>query len=269
MKRLLKLFSWLIRALRNLPKFASSMDSGSTTSGNSFAQNCSYPLKTTVREVSWAEGQDTLQKIRTLVFIREQGIDPADEWDPNDAGAIHLLAECESEPVGCARILNSAIIGRMAVLKEARNKNSGSRILRHAIKLIQETGNTPTLGAQISAMRFYASHGFLPEGPVFDDAGIPHRTMTLKSDPEITLMPIDAESLRFDTPTMMVAIEPHTANGKMRINILRLSQDRANWLIPRLCCYASTHGAHTLVIEIPEGKVSFNLSQQVKKHLIN
>ena len=153
----------------------------------------------------------------------------------------------------------------MAVLKEARNKNTGSRILRHAIKLIQEAGNIPTLGAQVSAIRFYASHGFLPEGPVFDDAGIPHQTMTLNSDPEITLMPIDTESLRFDTPTMMVAIEPHTANGEMRINILRLSQDQANWLIPRLCCYAATHSAHTLVIEIPEGKVNFHLSQQGKE----
>ena len=153
----------------------------------------------------------------------------------------------------------------MAVLEKARNKNSGSKILRHAIKRIQEAGNTPTLAAQVSAMRFYASHGFLPEGPVFDDAGIPHRNMTLKGDPEITLMPIDADSLRFDTPTMMVAIEPYTANGEMRINTLRVSQDQANWLIPRLCCYAATHGAHTLVIEIPEGKVSFDVRQQVKE----
>ena len=152
----------------------------------------------------------------------------------------------------------------MAVLKTARNKNNGSKILRHAINHIQEAGNIPTLGAQVSAMRFYASHGFLPEGSVFDDAGIPHRTMTLRGDPGITLMPIDAESLRFDTPTMMVAIEPHTANGEMRINILRVSQDQGNWLIPRLCCYAATHGAHTLVIEIPEGKVRFHVSQQVK-----
>jgi hypothetical protein len=45
----------------------------------------------------------------------------------------------------------------------------------------------------------------------------------------------------------------------MRINILRLSDDEASWLTPRLCCYAATHGARTLVLEIPEGEVRFPL----------
>ena len=79
-------------------------------------------------------------------------------------------------------------------------------------------------------MGFYANHGFLPDGPIFDDAGIPHRTMTLTGDPEKTLMPLDAESLRFDTPTLLVAIEPQITDGEMRINLLRLSDDEASWL---------------------------------------
>ena len=147
----------------------------------------------------------------------------------------------------------------MAVLKNVRYKNVGSKLLRAAISKIQSAGNTPTLGAQITAMGFYANHGFLPEGPIFDDAGIPHRTMTLTGDRKQTLMPLDAESLRFDTPTLMVAIEPHTTDGEMRINISRLSDNEASWLTPRLCCYAATHGAHTLVLEIPEGTVRFPL----------
>lgn len=200
-----------------------------------------------------------MQSIRTQVFIEEQKIDPADEWDPEDQNAVHLLAERDGQPVGCARILECKKIGRMAVLKDARHKNVGSKLLRTAISKIQEAGNIPTLGAQISAMGFYANHGFLPEGPVFDDAGIPHRTMTLTGDPEKTLMPLDADSLRFDTPSLLVAIEPHTTDGEMRINILRLSDDEAGWLTPRLCCYAATHGAHTLILEIPEGEVRFPL----------
>jgi len=170
-----------------------------------------------------------------------------------------LLAERDDEPVGCARILDLTKIGRMAVLKEVRHKNVGSKLLRAAITKIQEAGNTPTLGAQITAMGFYANHGFLPDGPIFDDAGIPHRTMTLTGDPEKTLMPLDAESLRFDTPTLLVAIEPQITDGEMRINLLRLSDDEANWLTPRLCCYAATHGAQTLILEIPEGEVRFPL----------
>ncbi len=212
-----------------------------------------------VREVTWATAQEALQSIRTQVFIEEQQIDPSDEWDPADQEAIHLLAERDGEPVGCARILDLTKIGRMAVLKEVRHKNIGSKLLRAAITEIQKAGNTPTLGAQITAMGFYANHGFLPDGPIFDDAGIPHRTMTLTGDREKTLMPLDAESLRFDTPTLLVAIEPQTTDGEMRINLLRLSDDEASWLTPRLCCYAATHGAQTLILEIPEGEVRFPL----------
>jgi predicted GNAT family N-acyltransferase len=258
-KRLLNCFTWPIRALFNRVTSGSWKASGVTPSSTSSEQARSYRPRTTVREVTWTTAQEALQSIRTQVFIEEQQIDPADEWDPADQDAIHLLAERDGEPVGCARILDLTKIGRMAVLKEVRHKNVGSKLLRAAITKIQEAGNTPTLGAQITAMGFYANHGFLPEGPVFDDAGIPHRTMTLTGDSEKTLMPLDAESLRFDTPTLLVAIEPHTTDGEMRINILRLSDDEANWLTPRLCCYAATHGAHTLVLEIPEGEVRFPL----------
>jgi ElaA protein len=35
------------------------------------------------------------------------------------------------------------------------------------------------LGSQVHAIRFYEALGFVAEGPVFDDAGIPHRNMVL------------------------------------------------------------------------------------------
>lgn len=198
------------------------------------------------------------------MFIEEQGINPADEWDPDDASAIHFIAERDGQPVGCARVLHASKIGRMAVLATVRRRNVGSKLLRAAIALIQSQGHTPTLGAQLSAMGFYANHGFLPTGAVFDDAGIPHRTMTLTGDPEKTLMPLDAESLRFDTPTLLVAIEPQIDERTMRINLLRLSDDEAAWLTPRLCCYASTHGMDSLILEIPEGEVLFPLEPPEK-----
>lgn len=258
-KRLLTCFTWPIRAPFNWMISENWKASGVAPSSTSSGPNRSYRPRTTVHEVNWATARDALQSIRTQVFIEEQQIDPADEWDPADQDAIHLLAESDGEPVGCARVLDLTKIGRMAVLKDVRHKNVGSNLLRAAISKIQSAGNTPTLGAQITAMGFYANHGFLPAGPIFDDAGIPHRTMTLTGDPEKTLMPLDAESLRFDTPTLLVAIEPHTTDGEMRINILRLSDDEASWLTPRLCCYAATHGAHSLILEIPEGEVRFPL----------
>ena len=226
---------------------------------NSFEQDHSYRALTTIREVNWADSQKALQSIRTQVFIEEQGIDPLDEWDPADQTAIHILAQRGDTAIGCARIVDLKKIGRMAVAKEIRHRNVGSRLLRFAITRIHEVGNVPTLGAQISAMGFYASHGFLPEGPIFDDAGIPHRTMTLTGDHEKSLMPLDAESLRFDTPALLVAIEPQTLHEEMRIAIPRLSEEDASWLIPRLCFYAASHGANTLILQIPEGEVQIPL----------
>ena len=226
---------------------------------NSFEQVYSYRAPTTIREVNWADSQEALQSIRTKVFIEEQGIDPLDEWDPADQTAIHILAQHGDTAIGCARIVDLKKIGRMAVVKEIRHRNVGSRLLRSAITRIHEAGNVPTLGAQISAMGFYASHGFLPEGPIFDDAGIPHRTMTLTGDHEKTLMPLDAESLRFDTPALLVAIEPQTLHKEMRIAIPRLSEEDASWLTPRLCFYAASHGANTLILQIPEGEVQIPL----------
>ena len=226
---------------------------------NSFEQVYSYRAPTTIREVNWADSQEALQSIRTKVFIEEQGIDPLDEWDPADQTAIHILAQHGDTAIGCARIVDLKKIGRMAVVKEIRHRNVGSRLLRFAITRIHEAGNVPTLGAQISAMGFYASHGFLPEGPIFDDAGIPHRTMTLTGDHEKTLMPLDAESLRFDTPALLVAIEPQTLHKEMRIAIPRLSEEDASWLTPRLCFYAASHGANTLILQIPEGEVQIPL----------
>jgi hypothetical protein len=66
--------------------------------------------------------------------------------------------------------------------------------------------------------------------------------MELTGDPPKTLMPLNSQSLRFDTPTLLVAIEPQIEETTMRINLLRMSNDEAACLTPRLMCYASTHG---------------------------
>ena len=211
-----------------------------------------------IREVTWADSQKALQSIRTQVFIEEQGIDPLDEWDPADQTAIHILAQRSDRAVGCARIVDLKKIGRMAVVKEIRHRNIGSRLLRFAITRIHEAGNVPTLGAQISAMGFYAATDFCLKGPSLMML-VSHRTMTLTGDREKTLMPLDAESLRFDTPALLVAIEPQISHKEMRIAIPRLSEDDASWLTPRLCFYAASHGANTLILQIPEGEVQIPL----------
>jgi ElaA protein len=123
------------------------------------------------------------QALRRTVFILEQGVSEADEVDGRDGEATHLLATTEGRPVGTARILwhgDTAKIGRVCVLAEARGTGLGAALIRHAVAVARTRGACKArLGAQLHALGFYERLGFAAEGPVYDDAGLPHRDMTL------------------------------------------------------------------------------------------
>lgn len=129
------------------------------------------------------ENIDACRALRRAVFIEEQGIAEADEWDDLDGQAIHLLAWQEGEPVGTARILQSGTtgkIGRVCVLDRARGTGLGTKLIRAAVDVLRaRPGVTHAkLGAQVHAIGFYEKLGFKLAGGVYDDAGIPHRDMT-------------------------------------------------------------------------------------------
>ena len=125
-------------------------------------------------------------KVRDVVFIQEQNVPVELEHDEYDTEALHLLAiEMKTkEPVGTARILDKgngvAKIGRVAVLKEFRGHGIGQALMQAAFKTTRELHFTKLmLDAQVSVIPFYENLGFIAEGDVFEDAGIPHRHMTM------------------------------------------------------------------------------------------
>jgi len=75
-----------------------------------------------IRVGDWAAlGQDAA-KVRTAVFVQEQGITPDDEWDEADGSALHAVAyNALGQGIATGRLLSpvdgsgSARIGRMAV----------------------------------------------------------------------------------------------------------------------------------------------------------
>ncbi len=84
-----------------------------------------------VHIVSWEDEALTLRAIRTEVFINEQQVPEAMEWDEFDAISTHVLARnFDGLPVGTARLLPDGHIGRMAVLKEWRGNGYGSAMLQ-------------------------------------------------------------------------------------------------------------------------------------------
>jgi len=134
-----------------------------------------------LREVGWADGGDKLAAIRRRVFIEEQHVPEALEWDDLDGGALHLLAFVDGNLVGCARLLPGGRIGRMAVLPEWRRQGVGGALLQALIASARRQGlQQVTLSAQVHAIPFYQHHGFSICGDIYPDAGIPHRDMTRK-----------------------------------------------------------------------------------------
>ncbi len=125
---------------------------------------------------------ETCLALRRVVFMQEQGVSEAEEIDGRDSDALHLLACLNGKPAGTARILlqgNTGKIGRVCVLAEQRGKGLGAALIRACLDVLrnQEGVSRALLGAQVQALGFYEALGFTAFGPVYDDAGIPHRDM--------------------------------------------------------------------------------------------
>jgi len=132
----------------------------------------------------WEQASHEAYTIRREVFIQEQRVPEDMELDEYDLGALHILAYQDSQCIGTARLVQldgeSAQIGRMAVLKPFRSQGIGKAILRHLIELARSKGILNlVLHSQVSAIPFYEQLGFQTEGPIYEEAGIPHRNMIL------------------------------------------------------------------------------------------
>ena len=123
--------------------------------------------------------------LRRAVFIVEQGISEEDEIDDLDGVGIHIVAQDDGKPVGTARLLISGTtgrIGRICVLKSHRGTGLGAAIVNHSVDVLKARGDLEriALGAQEYAIGFYEKLGFKVCGPIYDDAGIPHREMEIR-----------------------------------------------------------------------------------------
>jgi predicted GNAT family N-acyltransferase len=132
-----------------------------------------------IKPTDWTHEQVRLSRVRRAVFIDEQGVPEAMEWDADDAGAVHFIALDEAgQPIGCARLLPDGHIGRMAVLPAWRGRGVGSALLAAALSAAQARGHAMLrLSAQTHAAGFYARAGFVAVGEEYEEAGIPHVAM--------------------------------------------------------------------------------------------
>jgi predicted GNAT family N-acyltransferase len=117
--------------------------------------------------------------IRWEVFVGEQRVPPDDEQDALDETARHFLLFVGDEPAATARAVACAPgvvkIGRVAVRKPFRRGGVGAALMRGVEAA--HPGAAFVLDAQLQALRFYETLGYVAEGPEFLDSGIPHRRM--------------------------------------------------------------------------------------------
>jgi len=128
---------------------------------------------------SWQADRASIELVRRRVFIEEQGIPEAEEWDAADPTCRHALAVAgKRDVVGTGRLEPTGKIGRVAVLPQFRGAGVGGAIMGHLVNQATELGLTQVyLHAQATAIGFYERLGFRAEGPEFDEVGIPHRRM--------------------------------------------------------------------------------------------
>ena len=137
-----------------------------------------------VRTGDWNTLGRDAARLRTAVFVREQGI-PADvEADALDASARHaVLYNRLGQPVATGRLLQQAPgvgrIGRMAVDRSVRGAQWGRVLLAALLEAARARGDTQVqLHAQCSAQGFYERAGFTVAGAPYEEAGLAHVLMT-------------------------------------------------------------------------------------------
>ena len=120
--------------------------------------------------------------LRREVFVIEQQIPEAEEFDADDLTATHIVAIATGNVVGTLRIIwtpEHVKLGRVVVARSWRGKGISKQLLQHAMDLARARGETRFyLTAQHDKLGVYQGLGFVAFGEPFDDgSGILHLAM--------------------------------------------------------------------------------------------
>lgn len=143
-------------------------------------------MKPTVEKITNKLALELAFKIRELVFVIEQQVDKAEEYDEFETSSVHFLATIDGIPVGTARwrfTENGVKMERFAVLEEARGNGVGQALVAAVLSDVDADpmakGKTKYLHSQLTAMPLYAKFGFQKVGEMFEECNIQHFKMEL------------------------------------------------------------------------------------------
>lgn len=124
-------------------------------------------------------------KLREIIFIKEQNVPVSVEKDGKDIYATHfLLLNDDNIPIGVGRVVadnNTAVIGRVGIMKEFRKNGFGVILMRNIIDYCKRHGfKKMTLSAQEHALDFYKKLNFeVISDRYISPSNIPHLKMQL------------------------------------------------------------------------------------------
>lgn len=135
-----------------------------------------------LKVVSYQESAEDIHLIRKAVFQTEQQVDPLLDFDGLDHESQQVVAFCNQQPIGTARIryldARSAKVERVAVLADYRGQGVGQQLMQVVLNLLEQQNiSICKVHAQRQVVFFYQKLGFDVEGAEFYEAGIPHLAM--------------------------------------------------------------------------------------------
>src|SRR5262245_25401274 len=114
-----------------------------------------------VREIQGPKDMEAAFEIRRIVFVIEQNVDPAEEYDEFEGACVHYLATLDALPVGTCRIRKTekgVKLERFAVLKQHRGKGVGAALVKASLQhaWTKDPGVYVYMHAQEHALEFYS-----------------------------------------------------------------------------------------------------------------
>lgn len=133
-------------------------------------------------EITDSEDPGDALDIRRTVFVEEQDVSEAIEFDDKDGEARHFVARKGTDAVGTARVRllgqETARVERVAVLPEYRGSGVGIRVMEAAHQYARdEDRSRVVVHAQVRVEEFYESLDYETVGEVDDETDIPHVKM--------------------------------------------------------------------------------------------
>jgi predicted GNAT family N-acyltransferase len=136
-----------------------------------------------IRFASTAQDREAAFELRRAVFEVEQNVPRPLDRDVHDGNADHVLAFDEAgRCIGTGRIVRvnyrTAQMGRMAVAAPFRRRGVGSAMLSALERMACLRGVSEIfLHSQLPAESFHRNRGYVSEGEVFQEQGVPHVLM--------------------------------------------------------------------------------------------